>query len=611
MARPYRVLWLPAVAVLLPCVCIGLLGYKWLALEREAAAHRGLEAAQRAAAALRRDLIQHLQATAQTTAGTLAAALTRATFEAPPALPPLLTSAWLFDSSRTLLAPDDEGSYTRAIERGSQKASALLALARSTSSYADAERYATEIVTCCAGTRDEYGVSFPLYAAWRRAGLYMRRPHGEVKLQQLTRELHDLIARGYLGHPNDATELTLLAKKLGGHVEWSSLLQDLARVGADIDRRIETARLATRWLSDTGGPTVNETAPTFGVIRQASPAIVARAPVANDRIMVMFLDEGALGAWVERWASSHAGFDIALSRATDSRNKAVLDTPLAPEAPAFTLAVRQRAADPAADVRRQRLFGAALGAMIVLALVIGFMAMRDVSREMKTAALRSSFVAAVTHELRTPLASIRLLAVTLRHGRARTDKTPELLDTIVAETDRLSRLVDNVLSSSRIESGTQLYHPKLIVLADAVRSAIDRSRSMLERDGFNLIDHLDEGHVSVRADPDGLGQSVLNLVGNAAKYSGTSRQIRVTIARANGLAEIRIADDGIGITPAEQARIFDRFYRAPEAAAHTGGAGLGLTQVRHFADAHGGHVTVASEPGQGSVFSLWLPVAHG
>jgi two-component system sensor histidine kinase SenX3 len=101
---------------------------------------------------------------------------------------------------------------------------------------------------------------------------------------------------------------------------------------------------------------------------------------------------------------------------------------------------------------------------------------------------------------------------------------------------------------------------------------------------------------------------VLNLLGNAAKYSGTSREVRV-VARADGQVRVSVADDGIGIPESEQARIFERFYRVPGAAAETAGAGLGLALVRHFAEAHGGAVTVHSRPGSGSTFSVSLPLA--
>jgi two-component system sensor histidine kinase SenX3 len=112
----------------------------------------------------------------------------------------------------------------------------------------------------------------------------------------------------------------------------------------------------------------------------------------------------------------------------------------------------------------------------------------------------------------------------------------------------------------------------------------------------------------VYADAEGLARALLNLLSNAVKYSGRSREIRLGVHRRGQEAEVRVTDYGIGIRAAEQQQIFQSFYRAPEAAKETTGAGLGLALVRHFVEAHGARVTVESEPGKGSAFSLWLPL---
>ncbi len=657
MERSSRALWLPALAVLLPCAFIALLGYQWLALEREAATRRGADAARAAAAALRRDLFAALHTDAETVARTLGdLPADRPPFQPPPPPPPMLASAFLFDASGAAIAPSDEVAADRAAEhhrvatrhptwqaaatrvqaaedngRVSEalgaardllaqagaptlRASALLTLARISASarqFEAAERYAAGISACCAGARDEFGVSFALYAAWQRATMAARDTRSAARLTILVREIGDLAARGYLGAANDVTEIALLAKKLDGQAGVANLVHTIDRLHADIARRVAAATAAARWLSTVGASATDSPALLVGVVRhESSSSMAARARVAGGRTVVMFVDPAPLTAWVERWAADRESFDLTLRRAGGpAETTAVLETPLVPEAPLFTLVARQRTTDPAADRLRRRLFVSAFAAMIVLTLVIGLLAVRDVSREMRTASLQSSFVAAVTHELKTPLASIRLLAETLRWDRARPETKHELFDTIVEETDRLSRLVDNVLSSSRIESGTRLYTPQVVVLPEVVRSAVRRFDSVLKREGFAVVEQIEDNGLRVRADPDALGQAVLNLLGNVVKYAGASREIRVAVGRRDGQAEISVADDGIGIAAAEQTRIFDRFYRSPEVAAHTTGAGLGLPLVRHFAEAHGGRVTVASELGRGSVFSIWLPIA--
>jgi signal transduction histidine kinase len=131
---------------------------------------------------------------------------------------------------------------------------------------------------------------------------------------------------------------------------------------------------------------------------------------------------------------------------------------------------------------------------------------------------------------------------------------------------------------------------------------------LLDRQGFRLETAVPEDLPEVRADPDALGQALANLLGNAMKYSGAARDIRLEAARSGSQAAIRVIDYGVGIPAAEQARIFDSFYRArlPENQSIQG-AGLGLTLVRHVMQGHGGEVRVESAPGRGSTFTLLLP----
>jgi two-component system phosphate regulon sensor histidine kinase PhoR len=131
---------------------------------------------------------------------------------------------------------------------------------------------------------------------------------------------------------------------------------------------------------------------------------------------------------------------------------------------------------------------------------------------------------------------------------------------------------------------------------------------VLEQEGFHITTEADGEEHWVMADRDALVQALLNLLNNAVKYSGTSREIGLSVRARGGDAEVCVTDRGRGIRRTQQARIFESFYRSPEAALDTSGAGLGLALVRHFAEAHGGRVKVSSELGKGSTFSLWLPL---
>jgi signal transduction histidine kinase len=239
---------------------------------------------------------------------------------------------------------------------------------------------------------------------------------------------------------------------------------------------------------------------------------------------------------------------------------------------------------------------------------VAYLGFRDVAREVNLAALHASFVASVSHELKTPVASIRLLAETLRmRPSADATETAPLLDEILEQADRQSRLIDNVLGVARIDRGLPLYHPADVDLAKAVEQALSRLDYLLRQDGFTVRRTAPVEPLHVSADPDGLLQAITNLVTNAVKYSGRCREISITLGGIGHEAELQVTDGGIGIEPAEQRKVFERFYRAPAAARETGGTGLGLALVRHFAEGHRGSVSVESVPGRGSTFTLRLP----
>ena len=250
--------------------------------------------------------------------------------------------------------------------------------------------------------------------------------------------------------------------------------------------------------------------------------------------------------------------------------------------------------------------------MIVLGVVLlgGYLLWRDVERELRLARLRSQFVASVTHELKTPLTSIRIFAETLR-DRANVDPKArhEYLETIAHESERLTRLLQNMLDFSRIERGERTYQFSPQRLPVIVEHALRTLRFPLEQQGFTLRFDCDDDFAMVRCDADAVEEAVLNLVSNALKYSGTSRRIDVRVERRDDAMAVIVRDYGIGIAPAHQARLFERFYRAPTSDNDDiAGTGLGLTLVHHLAEAHGGGVTVDSAVGNGSTFTLCLPV---
>jgi len=253
---------------------------------------------------------------------------------------------------------------------------------------------------------------------------------------------------------------------------------------------------------------------------------------------------------------------------------------------------------------------------LILFLVVGFTAFgtfllwRDVSRELAIAEMRSHFAASVSHELKTPLTSIRMFAEALTMGvKKKPEEQKDYLQTIISESERLSRLLNNVLDFSKIEEGTRTYRFETTSLEEIVRAAEKTMAFPLKQKGFNLQIEVERGIPQVIADRDALEQAVLNLLHNAMKYSGESREIFLKLYRNENMACIDVLDFGIGIEEKNKDHIFGKFFRVPGAENQKiPGTGLGLTIVSHIAHAHEGRVEVTSRPDEGSTFSFLLPL---
>ena len=257
-------------------------------------------------------------------------------------------------------------------------------------------------------------------------------------------------------------------------------------------------------------------------------------------------------------------------------------------------------------------FNASLAGLMAAALVGGVgLALRAANRAVRLSTMKSDFVSNVSHELRTPVASIRVFGELLRTGRAQApEKVREYGEYIEAESRRLSRLIDNILDFSRIESGRKEYRFADADLGDIVRDVIHTFEVRLAADGYKIELKEPDGPLPpARVDADAIAQAFHNLLDNAVKYSGDSREIVVSLARDGVSAILAVTDFGIGIEPDEQRKVFERFHRVGTGLVHdVKGSGLGLALVRHIVDAHGGTVSVESRPGAGSTFTVRLPL---
>ena len=248
-----------------------------------------------------------------------------------------------------------------------------------------------------------------------------------------------------------------------------------------------------------------------------------------------------------------------------------------------------------------------------LALAGVAMTWRAVRREMKVAQLKSDFLASISHELKTPLTAIRAFGDLLHSGRVRNpERIHEYGGLIKTESDRLTALINNILELSRLERGVRRYRLEEGSLCAAVAETVEVFRHTAEANGFTIELALPSSPVKARFDESALRQALLNLLSNAVRYAGTApaaRRIEVAVKRDHAEAIIEVRDHGAGIAASEQRRIFTAFYRAPNTSSLSErGLGIGLAIVREIAEAHGGDVSVESEPGAGATFRLRLPL---
>lgn len=234
----------------------------------------------------------------------------------------------------------------------------------------------------------------------------------------------------------------------------------------------------------------------------------------------------------------------------------------------------------------------------------------DQTERLRLESVRRDFVANISHELRTPIGALGLLAEAIADADD-PETAARLADHMGDEVERLTRTIEDLLELSKIEGGGQRETTAVPVEA-VVAEAVARARPVAEGAGMDLVIVPSSEHLEVRGDSRQLVSALFNLLDNAVKYSEPENSIEVRTGREGSDVLISVTDHGIGIPAADIGRVFERFYRVDAARSRaTGGTGLGLAIVRHVAVNHGGDVQVRSRAGKGSTFTLRLPAAHG
>ena len=251
-------------------------------------------------------------------------------------------------------------------------------------------------------------------------------------------------------------------------------------------------------------------------------------------------------------------------------------------------------------------------AVMIAAIALGSaLIVTDLRRQLALARQKTDFVSNVSHELKTPLTSIRMFSELLSEGKVADEKQQKhFLQIISHETARLSRLINNVLDFARMERGEKQHVFAHCDLRQIVRDTVASYRTQLEANGFAVSVSLPTEAVEVSGDCDALAQVLVNLLSNAEKYAGAGKEIAVELAVAAGnIAELRVRDRGPGVPHGSEEKIFEQFYRAHDSlGSGIQGSGLGLTLARQMARAHGGDLRYEARDGGGSCFVMTLPV---
>jgi len=355
-----------------------------------------------------------------------------------------------------------------------------------------------------------------------------------------------------------------------------------------LDGPTGTASVVWRFSTDSAGATL-------------AAGFIENPDYLTDPVLTRIVSELNTSSWVQ----------IELARETSSAARPPLAVaPLGNVLPGWSVAAHDakgRTLQQLASTERWTY--ASLLALVLAVLVAGIVwTTRAWAREAELSRLQADFVANVSHELKTPLALIRMFGETLESGLvADPTKQKEFHGIIRRESERLTHLINNVLDTATIEAGTKRFTFEDADLVALVREALDAYAPLFSRMSFTVSATLPNQACGVRIDRHAVSQALVNLFQNAIRYSQDARELSVAVGNGGNEVTVSVSDRGMGIAAADLPHIFDKFYRAGRNQDLPAGSGLGLSIVKHVMTAHGGRVDVRSAPGQGSEFTLVFP----
>lgn len=261
-------------------------------------------------------------------------------------------------------------------------------------------------------------------------------------------------------------------------------------------------------------------------------------------------------------------------------------------------------------VEREMWINYGLILVIISLLIVGtWFFYKYITRETALVRMKSDFVDSASHTLKTPLTRIRLMAEKMELGWIKDEqKKKEYFQVILAETDRMAEMINNMLDFSKVESGRKHYEMKQGSITEHVQAVVHSLSTQAKNMGFQLQVELQNDIPPLNFDPEAFKLILVNLVQNALKYSKEEKYIGIKLYKEEGHAVVAVEDRGMGIPEKEREKIFDKFYRIPDEDVKAAeGSGLGLFLVRHAVKAHKGHIKVNSKPGKGTTFTIYLP----